>query len=87
MSARYTKCQKKENLHLLVTVRIWNGDKLNFTNLQELLDLACPFTLLEWREGVGRSISVDFSVRNYEKYRLFVVIAGQQVGLCDAIAA
>jgi|ERR1700722_568242 len=76
----------KENLHLLVAVRVWNGDKLNFTNLQEVFDLACPCALLEWLEVVGRPISVDFSVGNYQKNGIFVVIAGQQAGVSDVIA-
>ena len=85
MSTRYSKCQ--ENLHLLVTVWVWNGDKLNFTNLQELFDLACPFALLEWLEVVRRPISINFSVGNYQKNRLLVVIAGQQAGVRNTIVA
>jgi hypothetical protein len=85
---RQIQYMSKENLHLLVvTVRVWNRDKLNFTNPQELFDPECPWALLEWFEVVRRPISVIVSVGNYQKNRPFVVIADQQAGVCDAITA
>src|SRR5258708_31369934 len=78
----------KENLQLvLVAVRVWNGHKLQLTHLHELFDPACSFALLERLEVVGCSITVDFSVGNYQINAHSVIIAGQQAGLCNALAA
>ena len=70
---------------LLVTIWVWNSDKFNSTNLQELFDLVCLFTLLEWLEVVGCPISVIFAVSDYQKNGLFMVIAGQQAGVRNTI--
>src|SRR5258708_1094522 len=78
----------REIPHLvLVAIRVWNSHKLQFTHLRELFDPACSFALLERLEVVGCSITVDFSVGNYQINALSVIIAGQQAGLCDAMAA
>ena len=67
-------------------IQVCNGDKLNFSNLQKLFDLACFLALPECLKIVTCSVSVEFSIGNDQENSLSVVIAGLQRGLFNALA-
>ena len=67
-------------------IQVCNGNKLNFSNLQKLFNLACFLALPECLKIVICSVSVEFSTGNDQQNSLSVVIAGIQPGLFNALA-